>query len=176
MCAATPADTLSPLTLTPAEQQAEEDYQKSTAQLVSLGEQWAELKKLTSRTAEQEKQFQQLSDQLDAASKGLNDYYARLYVLFGKNSDANKQVADVKGDVSRAGADQIAEMPHTVALYTMVDKRPLPGDCDYGCGDGGAGVSPSPKRSSTRRSRSFSRCCAIRRRTRSRWRRSCTRF
>ena len=41
-----PADRLSPLTLTPAEQQAEEDYQKSTAQLVSLGEQWAELKKL----------------------------------------------------------------------------------------------------------------------------------
>ena len=31
------ADTLSPLTLTPAEQQAEKDYQKSTAQLVSLG-------------------------------------------------------------------------------------------------------------------------------------------
>jgi CHAT domain-containing protein/Tfp pilus assembly protein PilF len=113
------ANTLSPLTLTPAELQAEEDYQKSTTQLVSLGEQWAELKKLTSRTAEQEKQYQQLSDQLDAASNGLNDYYARLYVLFGKNSDTNKQMADVKGDVSLL-EDQVAETPHTVALYTMV--------------------------------------------------------
>jgi CHAT domain-containing protein len=114
------ADTLSPLTLTPAEKQAEEDYQKSTAQLVSLGEQWAELKKLTSRTPEQEKQYQQLSDQLDAASKGLNDYYARLFKLLGgKNSDANKQLADVKGDVSLL-EDQVAETPHTVALYTMV--------------------------------------------------------
>ncbi|MGP8270393.1 MAG: CHAT domain-containing protein [Terracidiphilus sp.] len=114
-----PADLIGPLSLTPAEQQAEKDYQKSTAQLVSLGEQWAELKKLTSRTAEQEKQYQRLSDQLDAASKGLNDYYTRLYVLFGKNSDANKQVADVTGNVSLL-EDQVAETPHTVALYTMV--------------------------------------------------------
>ena len=113
------ADTLNPLSLTPAEKQAEDDYQKSTAQIVALGEQWADLKKISSRTAEQEKQYQQLSDRLDAASKGLNDYYDRLYVLFGKNSEANKQLADVKGDVSLL-EDQIAEVPHTVALYTMV--------------------------------------------------------
>ena len=115
------ANTLSPLTLTPAERHAEEDYQKSTAQLVALGEQWSALKKISSRTPEQEKQYQQLSDQLDAASKGLNDYYARLYVLFGKDSAANKQVADVKGDVSLL-KQTIAKMPHTVALYTLVGK------------------------------------------------------
>ncbi|MGA2673366.1 MAG: tetratricopeptide repeat protein [Terracidiphilus sp.] len=115
------ADTLSPLTLTPAERQAAEDYQKSTAQLVSLGEQWAVLKKIGSRTPEQEKQYQQLSDRLNGASKELNDYYARLYVLFGKNGDANKQVADVKGNVSLL-KQTIAKMPHTVALYTLVGK------------------------------------------------------
>jgi CHAT domain-containing protein/tetratricopeptide (TPR) repeat protein len=115
------ANTLSPLTLTPAEKQAEEDYRKSTAQLVALGEQWGDLKKIKSRTAEQEKQYQQISDQLDAASKGLNDYYARLYLLFGKNSDANKQMADVKGDVSLL-KQTIAKTPHTVALYTLVGK------------------------------------------------------
>lgn len=113
------AGSLGTLTLTPAEEKAEEDYQKSTAQIVALGEQWAELKKIASRTAEQEKQYRQLTDQVDAASKGLNDYYARLYVLLGKNSDANQQVADVKGDVSLL-EDQLAETPHTVALYTMV--------------------------------------------------------
>jgi CHAT domain-containing protein len=113
------ANTLSPLTLTPAEKEAEEDFEKSTAQLVSLGERWAQLKKIRSRTAEQEKQYQRLSDQLDAASKGLNDYYDRLYAIFGKNSEANRQVADVKGDVSLL-EDQIAETPHVVALYTMV--------------------------------------------------------
>jgi CHAT domain-containing protein/Flp pilus assembly protein TadD len=108
-----------PLTLTPAEQQAEADYQKSTAQLVTLGQQWADLKKLTSRTPEQEQQFQQLSAQLTAASKGLDDYYARLYVIFGSTTGANRQVADVKGNVSVL-EDQIADTPHTVALYTMV--------------------------------------------------------
>jgi len=112
-------DTLSPLTLTPAEERAEADYQKSTAQLVSLGEQWARLKKIATRTPEEEKQFRDLSNQLDAASKGLDAFYARLYVLFGKDSAANKQVADVKGDVS-ALEDQIAETSHTAALYTMV--------------------------------------------------------
>jgi CHAT domain-containing protein/Tfp pilus assembly protein PilF len=113
--------TLSPLALTPAEKQAAEDYQKSTVQLVALGEQWAQLKKISSRTQEQEKQYQQLSDQVGLASRGLNDYYARLYLLFGKNSDANKQIADVKGDVSEL-QQTIVRMPHTVALYTMVGK------------------------------------------------------
>ena len=113
------ADTLSPLSLTPAEQQAEADYQKSTSQLVALGQQWADLKKISSRTPEEDRQFQQLSGQLEAASKGLNDYYIRLYTLFGQNSDANKQVADVKGDVSVL-KQTIARMPHTVALYTLV--------------------------------------------------------
>jgi CHAT domain-containing protein/tetratricopeptide (TPR) repeat protein len=112
-------DALSPLTLTAAEQKAEQDYEKSTGQLVALGQRWTELKNMSARTAEQEKQYKELSDQLDAASKGLNDYYARLYVLLGNNSAANKQVADVKGDVS-ALEEQIAESPHTVALYTML--------------------------------------------------------
>jgi CHAT domain-containing protein/Flp pilus assembly protein TadD len=110
---------LSPLTLTPAEQKAQQDYEKSTGQLLAAGEKWAELKNMSTRTPEQNSEFNQLSAQLDAASKALNDYYARLYVLFGKDSEANKQVADVKGDVS-ALAEQIEDTPHTVALYTMV--------------------------------------------------------
>jgi CHAT domain-containing protein/tetratricopeptide (TPR) repeat protein len=112
-------DALGPLTFTSAEQKAEQDYEKSTGQLVAAGEQWAELKNISARTAEQEKQFRQLSDQLNTANKALDDYYARLYVLFGKDSAANKQVADVKGNVG-ALEEQIAESPRTVALYTMV--------------------------------------------------------
>jgi tetratricopeptide (TPR) repeat protein len=105
-----PANTLSPLTLTPAEQQAEQDYQKSTTQLVSLGAQWAELNKIATRTPQQEQQYQQLTAQLDAASKGLTAYYHRLYDLFGKNSDANRQRAAVKGNVS-ALEDLVADTP-----------------------------------------------------------------
>ena len=114
-------DPASPLSLTPAERQAEEDYQASTAQLVALGEQWSQLKKISTRTPDQEKQYQQLSNQLTKASQGLNNYYSRLYTLFGQNSDANKQVADVKGDVSLL-KQTIAKMPNTVALYTLVGK------------------------------------------------------
>jgi CHAT domain-containing protein len=77
------------------------------------------LKKITSRTPEQEKQYQQISAALTQAGQGLNDYYGRLYTLFGKNSDANKQVADVQGDAALL-RQQITRMPHTVALYTMM--------------------------------------------------------
>ena len=112
-------DALSPLTLTAAEQQAQQDYEKSTGQLLAQGERWAELKNLSTRTPQQDAEFKQLSAQLDQASKALNDYYDRLYVLFGKDNAANKQLADVKGDVS-ALAEQIEDTPHTVALYTMV--------------------------------------------------------
>ena len=112
-------NTSSPLALTPAEQQAADDYRKSTEQIIAVGEQWAALKKITNRSPEQEQQYQQLSAQLDASSKSLNDYYGRLYTLFGDSAEANKQVADVKGDVSLL-RQAIAKMPHTVALYTLV--------------------------------------------------------
>jgi CHAT domain-containing protein/Flp pilus assembly protein TadD len=117
-----PTNMLSPLTLSPEEIQAEDDYQKSTAQLVSLGEQWAQLKKNTTRTSEQEQQYQQLFADLDQASKSLNDYYSRLFVIFGGNyGDANRRVADVEGNVSLL-KQQIVKMPNTVALYTMVTR------------------------------------------------------
>jgi CHAT domain-containing protein/Tfp pilus assembly protein PilF len=113
------SDTLSPLTLTPVEKQAEQDYQTSTASLVSQGEQWAQLRKNSSRTPDQEKQFQQLSEQLQQASKGLDAFYSRLYDLFGKSNSANNQVREVKGPVTELKRI-IAKMPRTVALYTLV--------------------------------------------------------
>ncbi len=113
------ANTLSPLTLTPAEQQAASDYQKSTAQIVALGQEWADLRKVTSRTPDQETRYKQLSDQIQAANTGLNDYYKRLYTLLGTGSNANRQIADVKGNVSALN-QALAKMPHTVALYTLV--------------------------------------------------------
>lgn len=115
------ANTLQPLALTPAEQQAKAEYEKSSAHMIALGEQWLTLKNNSARTPEQEKTYQQLFDELDAASKGLNDYYARLYVAFGSNIEANRQLADVKGDVSRLKR-VLQDSPHTVALYTLVGK------------------------------------------------------
>jgi CHAT domain-containing protein/tetratricopeptide (TPR) repeat protein len=113
------AKSLDPLSLTPAEQQARDDYEKSTAQIVAVGEQCLQLKRNKARTPEQDKEYQQLSDQLDAASKGLNNYFGRLFSTLGNNSEtANRQVETVKGSVS-ALRQIIARMPHTVALYTL---------------------------------------------------------
>jgi CHAT domain-containing protein/tetratricopeptide (TPR) repeat protein len=110
-----------PLSLTPAEQQARNDYENSTTQIVSVGEQWMQLKRNKARTPEEDKLYQQLSDQIEVASKGLNDYYARLFSVFGNAVDANHQLADVKGSVS-ALRQTIARMPHTIALYTLTSK------------------------------------------------------
>ena len=115
----TAGNALSPLSLTPAERAAESDYAESTTQIVATGQQWSALRKISSRTPEQEQQYHRLTEQLNAANKGLNDYYVRLYTLFGGNSGANRPVADVKGDVSLL-KETLARMPHTVALYTLV--------------------------------------------------------
>lgn len=117
-------NTLSTLALTAAEKQAEQDYAKSTAQIVALSRQWEDLDRNGARTPEQEKQYQQLSAQLDTAGKGLDAYYSRLYVLFGAGAGANEKVDNVKAGVSALGRE-IAEMPHTVALYTLVGKSQI---------------------------------------------------
>ncbi len=113
-------DALSPLALTSAEQKAEADYQTSTAQLVSAEDRWTELKKTATRTPEQETEFQQLSQQLAQANLGLDGFYGRLYALFSSGA-ANRQVADVKGNISVLN-QVIRGTPHTVALYTAVTK------------------------------------------------------
>jgi CHAT domain-containing protein/Tfp pilus assembly protein PilF len=114
-----PEKTMGSLSLTPAEQQAEEDYQNSTAQLVKDTERWNELKKIKARTPEEDKEFQQLSDALDNAAKGLDAYYSRLYKLFGQGTAANRERADVRGNVTNLN-QLIKNMPHVAAIYTTV--------------------------------------------------------
>lgn len=112
-------DTLSPLTPTPAEREAENEYQRSTAQLVSMSEQWDRLRKNTARTEGQEKELQELKDQFAKASEELEVFYTRFARSFGKTDSADNPKAEVKGTVT--GLKQIiAKMPHTVALYTLV--------------------------------------------------------
>jgi tetratricopeptide (TPR) repeat protein len=112
---------LGSIALTPAEQQAEEEYRTVTAGLAAQGQRWNDLKQQKSRRPEEEKEFQQLSDTLARASQGLNDYYNRLYKLFGQGSEANRQLADVKGDLGQL-RQVVSIIPHTVALYTLVSQ------------------------------------------------------
>jgi CHAT domain-containing protein/Tfp pilus assembly protein PilF len=114
-------DPMTPLSLSVAEQKAEEDYQQSTAQLERTQQQWAELNALPSRTPEQNAQLEKLSESLKASSNGLNQYFERLYKLFD-TSTANDRLAAVKGNTA-ALDEVIGEMPLTVALYTSVTKN-----------------------------------------------------
>ena len=114
-------DPLSALSLTPAEQGAEEEYQRSTGRVVEDGRRWSQLKQNRARTAEEDKEFAQLSDSLGKASQQMNEYYARLYKLFSGDGSANRQVASVTDETALL-KQQIARMPHTVALYTIVSK------------------------------------------------------
>lgn len=92
-----------------------------TAKVVEQGKRWCELKQSKARTPEEDKEFQQLSDSLGKASQLMNDYFARLYKLFRAGRDANRQLANVT-DETASLKEQIGNMPHTVALYTVVSK------------------------------------------------------
>jgi CHAT domain-containing protein/predicted negative regulator of RcsB-dependent stress response len=111
-------DVLKPLTLTPAEQKAEEDYQQSTAELVRVEQRWTELKNMPQRTTQQESELQTLQEQVKNANSGLNAYYSRIYSLFGSESGNNllKSIKDNSVLLNQA----IARSPHTLALYTAV--------------------------------------------------------
>lgn len=117
------AETLSPLTLSPAEQEAEDEYQKDTAQIVSMGQEFDDLKKKNPRSPEDEANYQQLKEKIDNAAKelnGENGYYDRLFVVLGgKNNDAKNQVDAISKNVDKLKRE-IAKSPHTVALYTVV--------------------------------------------------------
>jgi hypothetical protein len=94
------AETLSPVALTPAETEAEADYRNTTAELVAETTRWTELKATASRTQGQEQEYEKLSDELQHANKGLNDYFGRLYVILGKTAEANRQISEVQDEAS----------------------------------------------------------------------------
>ena len=115
------ADPLSPLSLSPAEAKAEQDYQQSTARMEATEQRWEALNAIAARTPDQQAEFQKLSDDLQTSSKGLNQYFERLYKLFD-SGEANDKLAAVKGNT--AALDEIiGEMPNTIALYTSVTKN-----------------------------------------------------
>ena len=116
-------DVLKPLTLTPDEQKAEQDYQQSTTELVRVEQRWTELKGMAQRTPEQESELQSLQAQVKSANTGLNAYYGRLYNLFGSGNGNNllKTIKDNSVLLNQA----VAGSPHTVALYTAVAKDRL---------------------------------------------------
>jgi CHAT domain-containing protein len=113
------ANALNPVTLTPAERQAELEYEQSTAKIVAEAEQLEQLKEITSRTKEQEDQYQMLSNDVDNATKEFADiYYKRLNEIFARNSALRNQLSSLRNSSSDLQVS-IAKTLHTVALYTL---------------------------------------------------------
>jgi CHAT domain-containing protein/Flp pilus assembly protein TadD len=129
------ANTLSPLAMTPEERKVEADYEKSTADRISLGqergaleEEKKTLRKLPTQTEDQKARLIEVQKRLDvvdrkiaAADDALQGFYGRLYTFFGTGEDANNKLDQVKGSVTALEA-AVAESPRTVALYTLVSK------------------------------------------------------
>lgn len=114
-----PGKSLGPLSLTPAEQQAERDYQTSTAKLLADSELWNQLKENKARTPEEDRKFQQLTQELSNARESLQAFYLRLHKLFAATGGPDQSLAAVTGDVSFLKG-QIASTSHAVGLRTVL--------------------------------------------------------
>lgn len=103
-----------------AETQADAELRLAVGRVEALREQVAALEKRSARTAEEEKQYRELSADLETASNGaVRGYLQRLYILFGRTRAANQPGAMVRGNVEALGK-LIHAAPGTVALYTVV--------------------------------------------------------
>ena len=74
---------------TPEEENANKEYEQITANITTIGEEWTQLHAKSSRSAEEEKRYTELSDKLTAANQRLQAYLNTLYDSFGKGDPAN---------------------------------------------------------------------------------------
>jgi len=79
-----PNSPVEPVTRTRTEQVTEQAGDAIQQDVIALGQRWLELKRKTSRTPEEETQFEQLSLKLDDANKRWKTYIDVLYDIFGK--------------------------------------------------------------------------------------------
>ncbi len=110
----------SPVSLTAAESNANAAYEQQTADLTAIAQQWMQLQAKTSRTAEEEKRYQELSDNLTAANARLQAFLTQLYQTFGQGDTANERVESIEG-VTSGLQDLVGELgAGTTGLYTLV--------------------------------------------------------
>jgi CHAT domain-containing protein/Tfp pilus assembly protein PilF len=109
-----------PVARTRSEQTAQKAGDPLQADLAALGNQWLELKDKPSRTLEEQTQYDQLTQKIDAANQRWQKYLDGLYADFGKGDQANRTVTSIK-EASSGLRNLLRGMnPGTVALYTLV--------------------------------------------------------
>ncbi|MFZ0819580.1 MAG: tetratricopeptide repeat protein [Candidatus Acidiferrales bacterium] len=106
--------------LTPKEEKSNKEYEDITADITAIGSEWMQLKSKSSRSADEEKRYSELSDELTAANQRLHAFLNNLYDRFGKGDQANARVETIN---EQTGGLQtlVAELgARTIALYTLV--------------------------------------------------------
>jgi CHAT domain-containing protein/tetratricopeptide (TPR) repeat protein len=109
-----------PLARTPREEKAGEEYDKITGDITAIGEERTQLRAQSSRSADEEHRYNELSDRLTAAEQRFQAFLITLYASFGKGDQANDKM--VNADRWTAGLKTlVGELgAGTVALYTLV--------------------------------------------------------
>jgi CHAT domain-containing protein len=109
-----------PVALTSAEEKSNQEYERMTGEITAIGGEWTELHAKSSRSADEEHRYNQLSDRLTAANQRLQAFLKTLYDSFGKGDQANakvetinEQTAGLQTLVGELGAG-------TAAVYTLV--------------------------------------------------------
>jgi len=115
----------SPVALTPMEEKSNQEYEQITTNITAIGSEWTQLRAKSSRSPDEEKRYNLLSNNLTAANLRLQTFMKGLYESFGKGDQANAKVENVREET--AGLQNLlAELGGgTTAVYTLVTDHKL---------------------------------------------------
>lgn len=109
-----------PVALTPAEEKSNKQYEEITGEITTIGGEWTLLHAKSSKSPDEQKRYNELSDKLTAANQRLQTFLNTLYESFGKGEQANakveiinEQTAGLQTLVGELGAG-------TAAIYTLL--------------------------------------------------------
>jgi len=109
-----------PVALTPTEEKSNREYEQISGEITTIGQDWTQLHAKSSRSADEEHRYNELSDRLTAANQRFQAFLNTLYDSFGKGEQANakvetinEQTAGLQTLVGELGAG-------TAAVYTLV--------------------------------------------------------
>jgi len=109
-----------PVALTPREERSNKEYEQITGEITAIGGEWTQLHAKSSRSAEEQHRYNELSDKLTAANHRLQAFLNTLYDSFGKGEQANAKVESINEQT--AGLQTlVGELgAGTAAVYTLV--------------------------------------------------------
>jgi len=110
----------SAVALTLREEKSNKEYENITAEITAIGSEWTQLHAKSSRSADEEHRYNELSDKLTAANHRLQSFLNSLYDSFGKGDQANAKVETIN-EVTAGLQMLLGELGDgTVAVYTLL--------------------------------------------------------